>query len=93
MGEQIEVVAGDIKEALDPSRSFPVVFANIIARILADNAEAIARHVAPGGVVIASGIIEERESLVTDAFSALGFEIEDRLQTRDWVALLLRRSS
>lgn len=89
--DQIEVICGDIKESLDASRTFPVVIANIIARILADNAEAIARHVAPGGLLIASGIIEERESLVTDAFGALGFSVTGRRQARDWVALLLTR--
>jgi ribosomal protein L11 methyltransferase len=91
MSDQIEVISGDIKEALDASQIFPVVLANLIARILADNAPAIARHVAPGGVVIASGIIEEREAMVIDAFAALGFDVEDRKQTRDWIALLLRR--
>lgn len=91
LSDRIEVVTGDIKEVLDTSRTFPVVLANIIARILADNAEAIARHVAPGGLVIASGIIEERETLVTDAFGALGFTVVGRRQARDWVALLLSR--
>ena len=89
--DRIEVVAGDIKEALAPARQFPVVFANLIARILADNAAAITRHVAPGGRVIASGIIEEREQLVRDAFDRLGFRVADRKQARDWVALLLER--
>lgn len=91
MGDQIEVISGDIKVALDASRTFPVVLANLIARILADNAEAIASHVAPGGVVIASGIIEEREALVIDAFTILGFDVAERKQSRDWIALLLKR--
>ena len=92
MGGHVEVVAGDIKQALDPGRSFPVVFANLIARILADNAEPIARHVALPGIVIASGVIEEREQLVLDAFSALEFTIIDRRQAGDWVALRLERA-
>jgi ribosomal protein L11 methyltransferase len=91
MDTQIEVISGDIKEALDANRTFPVVLANLIARILADNAPAIAQHVAPGGIVIASGIIEEREALVVDAFDSLGFDVVERKQSRDWVALLLRR--
>ncbi|MEX2314425.1 MAG: 50S ribosomal protein L11 methyltransferase, partial [Thermomicrobiales bacterium] len=74
-----------------PDQTFPVVLANLIARILADNAEAIARHVASPGVVIASGVIEEREQLVLDAFAALGFSVADRKQARDWVALRLER--
>lgn len=91
MQDVIQVVGGDIKEVLSSDDRFPVVFANLIARILADNAEAIASHVAPGGRVIASGIIEEREQLVLDAFAPLGFAVAGRLQARDWVALLLDR--
>jgi ribosomal protein L11 methyltransferase len=91
MESEIEVIGGDIKQALDPARTFPVVLANLIARILADNAEAIASHVASPGVVIASGIIEEREQLVLDAFAAAGFSVTDRKQARDWVALRLER--
>jgi ribosomal protein L11 methyltransferase len=89
--ERIETHAADIGTALDASRRFPVVCANLIARILADNAAAIARHVAPGGRIIASGIIEEREQLVLDAFTPLGFTVSGRRQARDWVALLLAR--
>ncbi len=91
MQSQIEVIDGDIKQALSPGRTFPVVLANLIARILADNAAAIASHVASPGVVIASGIIEEREQMVLDAFSAFGFSVTDRKQARDWVALRLER--
>ncbi|HEX5164035.1 MAG TPA: 50S ribosomal protein L11 methyltransferase [Thermomicrobiales bacterium] len=91
MQAQIEVIGGDIKQALGAERTFPVVFANLIARILADNAEAIASHVASPGIIIASGIIEEREQLVLDAFSARGFRVTDRRQARDWVALRLER--
>jgi len=91
MEDRITVVDGDIKAALSPEQTYPVVFANLIARILADNAAAIAQHVASPGVVIASGIIEEREQMVLDAFSALGFSVTDRRQARDWVALRLER--
>lgn len=91
MASSIEIVAGDIKQALGPERTFPIVLANLIARILADNAEAIARHVASPGVVIASGVIEEREQLVLDAFATQGFRVTDRKQARDWVALRLER--
>ena len=91
MQTRIEVIDGDIKQALSPDQTFPVVLANLIARILVDNAEAIASHVASPGVVIASGVIEEREQMVLDAFSSLGFTVTDRKQARDWVALRLER--
>ncbi len=91
MDDRIEVITGAIGDVLAAGTTFPVVFANLIARILADNAEPIARHVNRGGLVIASGIIDEREQLVLDAFAPLGFAVAGRKQAGDWVALLLRR--
>ncbi|MEI2617958.1 MAG: 50S ribosomal protein L11 methyltransferase [Thermomicrobiales bacterium] len=92
MDAQIEVITAAIEDAPLADRTYPVVFANLIARILADNADKIARHVAPGGAVIASGIIDEREQIVLDAFGPLGFTVAGRRQAGDWVTLLLRRS-
>ncbi|HMM43024.1 MAG TPA: 50S ribosomal protein L11 methyltransferase, partial [Thermomicrobiales bacterium] len=92
MQDRIAVVTGAIGDVPLGDQTWPVVYANLIARILADNAEAIAQHVAPGGVVIASGIIDEREKMVLDAFEPLGFAVAGRKQAGDWVALLLRRS-
>jgi ribosomal protein L11 methyltransferase len=92
MESVIDVVVGDIRDALEPELRFPVVFANLIARILADHAEAIARHVASPGVIVASGVIEERERMVVDAFSGLGFHVADRRLAGDWVALRLERT-
>lgn len=91
MEDQIDVMTGAIGDVPLGERLFPVVFANLIARILADNAEPIAQYVAPDGVVIASGIIDERERMVLDTFLPLGFEVAGRKQAGDWVALLLRR--
>lgn len=92
MQDRIAVVTGAIGDVPLGGQTWPVVFANLIARILADNADAIAQRVAPGGVVIASGIIEEREQMVLDAFEPLGFAVAGRKQAGDWVALLLQRS-
>jgi ribosomal protein L11 methyltransferase len=91
MQDRIDVVTGDIRQALDDGQTFPVVLANLIARILADNAASIVRHLAQPGVVIASGIIEEREQLVVDAFDALDVAVTARKQAGDWVALRLER--
>jgi ribosomal protein L11 methyltransferase len=91
MSDRVEVIAADIKDALDPERSFSVIVANLIARILADNAAHIARHLAPDGVLIASGIINEREQLVVDAFATQGLTFTSRRQAGDWVALRFER--
>jgi ribosomal protein L11 methyltransferase len=88
---QVEVVTGDIGDVPPAGTRYPVVLANLIARILAGNAAAIARHLAAPGTLIASGIIAERETLVVDAFAGRGLRVTDRKQAGDWVALRLQR--
>ena len=47
--------------------------------------------VMPGGVLIASGIIAEREDEVAIAFAAAGLIPVERKQETDWVALVYRK--
>jgi ribosomal protein L11 methyltransferase len=73
--------------------SCDLIVANIIARVLAALAGDMAGALAPGGVLIASGVIAEREPEVVEAFAAVGLEPLDRRQDGDWVALVYRASS
>jgi ribosomal protein L11 methyltransferase len=70
---------------------FDLIVANIIARVLAALATDMAGALAPGGLLIASGIIAEREREVVDAFAAAGLAPIERRQEGDWVALVYRR--
>jgi ribosomal protein L11 methyltransferase len=72
--------------------TFDVIVANIIARVLAALAGDMAAALAPGGTLIASGIIAEREPEVVEAFAAAGLEPVERRQDGDWVALVYRAS-
>lgn len=92
MADEIPVIVGDIANVLPDEAVYDVVLANLIARILIENAENITRRVAPGGQIVASGIIEEREHLVLEAYAACGFTPAKRLQTKDWIALTLVRA-
>lgn len=92
MSAEIPVIVGDIANVLPDEAAYDVVLANLIARILVENAGNITRRVAPGGEIVASGIIEEREHLVLEAYAAYGFSPAKRLQTKDWIALTLVRT-
>jgi ribosomal protein L11 methyltransferase len=85
----------DESETLHPSsfilHPFDLVVANIIARVLAALAHDMAGALKPGGVLIASGIIAEREQEVAEAFAAAGLAPLERRQEGDWVALVYRR--
>ena len=70
---------------------FDGVLANILAEIIARLSPDLARHMAPGGWLVASGIIEARLPAVEHAYARAGLEIVQRWQVGDWVALDARR--
>lgn len=74
-----------------PDGPFPLVLANLVAALLIDIAPALAASMAPGGTLIASGIIEPRADEVLASLDASGFHLIDRLEDGDWVSVLLDR--
>ncbi len=70
---------------------FDLVFANILKGPLLDLAPAMARHVAPGGAAILSGLLNPQAGEVIDAYRAAGFDVEERDILSDWTTLTLRR--
>ena len=43
----------------------------------------------PGGILIISGIIDERKEEVTDAVTSAGFEVKEFCEQSDWAAVML----
>ncbi len=71
--------------------TYDLVLANIIARILIELSEDVVRHIAPGGTLVLSGIIEEREAEVRTCYQRHDLGLVRRNQMEDWVALVYRR--
>jgi ribosomal protein L11 methyltransferase len=71
--------------------SFDVIVANIIARVLAALADDMTGALKPGGTLIASGIIADREHEVVSAFTSSGLLALERRQEGDWVALVYQK--
>lgn len=70
-----------------PAERFEIVLANILAGPLVELAPTIAGHVAPGGRLALSGILEHQADEVLDAYRAEGLTM-DEPRTRDgWVLL------
>jgi len=67
---------------------FDLVVANIEASVLIAMAEPLARRVATGGVLILSGILQERAAEVRRAFAS--FELAASPAQGEWAALVLR---
>jgi ribosomal protein L11 methyltransferase len=67
---------------------FDLIVANIIAKVHAALAADYVGALKPGGVLLVSGIIADREPEVLAAFEAAGLRQIERRQEGDWVALV-----
>jgi len=84
--------AVDLARRIAPA-GFDLMLVNILAEIIAELLRAgLAEWLAPNGIIIAAGIIDQREELVVDAMQAAGLEIVERKQQGDWVALVAHKS-
>jgi ribosomal protein L11 methyltransferase len=71
--------------------TFDLVVVNILAPVIAGMAPALAARTAPGGHLIAAGLIETQEAEVLHALQAHGLALARRTQEQDWVCLTLIR--
>ncbi len=90
----LEIGQGSVDEILAGKFSLshsPLVLANILAPVIIRLFDAgLARLIAPGGVIILSGILDTQAEDVIAAAQAKGLQEIDRRQIADWVALVLR---
>jgi ribosomal protein L11 methyltransferase len=71
---------------------YDLIFANILARPLVAMAPALARHLAPGGIAILSGLLAGQESFVRAAHRAQGLQFRRRLPAQGWHTLVFQRA-
>jgi ribosomal protein L11 methyltransferase len=72
-------------------RGHDLIFANILANPLIAMADQLARALAPGGVAILSGLIDEQAARVEAAFRRAGLCSRRRLLIDRWVIITLRQ--
>ena len=83
--------AGFDHPALAAAAPFDLVFANILKGPLLALAPDMAAHIAPGGRVILSGILNEQGDDVVAAYISSGFALHSRNEYGDWTTLVLTR--
>jgi len=92
--EQVQFEAGsvaDVREGLFPIRQAPVVIANILTHILIRLLDdGMAELVAPGGVLLLSGILEEKMDEMQTVLQKHGLRIVEKLMIEDWVGLAVK---
>jgi ribosomal protein L11 methyltransferase len=79
--------------AFEPHDEFDLIVANILANVHVLLASHLRRALKPGGLLLTSGIIADREAEVAAAFEGQGLQQIERLAEGDWVALAHRRLS
>jgi ribosomal protein L11 methyltransferase len=72
-------------------RRFGLIFANILARPLMRMAPDLARHLAPGGVAVLSGLLSRQERAVMVAHLSQGLALRTRFCIDGWHTLVLAR--
>ena len=70
---------------------YDLVLANIIARILIELNEGIVDRVRPGGILVLSGIIENREEETRAVYERHPLDFVERRQEEDWVSIVYRK--
>jgi len=91
VSDSVLVRRGSLAE-LDPYQGWDLILANILAPVIVDLlAGGMAAHLRPGGLVVLSGIIEDQAPEVEDALRREGLLLLERLQIKDWVALVAVR--
>ena len=70
---------------------FDLVLANILANPLRALAPAMAAHLAPGALVILSGLLPPQAASVIAAYRAQGLVLRRQIRIDGWSSLLLQR--
>ena len=91
LARRVRVVRGSVPRA--GVSGFDVVLANISAKVLTELATPLAQTLAPGGVLIASGVLEEQSAAVAEAFRGAGLRVEDVRAMEDWAVIVASSSA
>ena len=74
--------------AIEPDENFDLIVANVFARILIDLSEDLKKALQSMGKLIVAGFTIEYEIELTETLTRLGFELIDREQIGEWIAIV-----
>lgn len=96
--DQYKVIIGNIIDDKDVQdavgyEKYDIVLANILADVLEPLTPVIVHQMKPGAVYITSGIIEDKETVVTEAVKAAGLEVLEVNHQGEWVSVVARKNA
>ena len=83
----------DLLSACEGAAPAELITANIIADVIIRLFAQLDRHLAPGGTLLASGIIDDRIADVEHAAAEHGFTVLDMTCEKEWAAMIIRRAT
>lgn len=86
--EKTGYAAGDLLSVVDGQ--YPIVVANIVADVILTLLKDLRKVLLPGGLFVASGIIDDRKDELIAAIEKAGLTIETIEEERGWVAITSR---
>ena len=89
VGDAVEVVLSDLLAGNEAVAD--VIVANITAEVLTLLASSILAYLKPGGVLILSGILNDRVEKVKAAYEPQGLSVEKERSRGEWHAIVFRR--
>lgn len=90
--ECLRLVRGTLPHQLATDASFDIAVANISAKAVSRSAPHILQALKPGGKLVASGFMKDRQGEVEEALSGLGFSKEETHSIEDWSTLVFSKT-
>ena len=87
----VAVIESDLLSVCAGLEPAELITANIVADIIIRLFDQLDAHLAPGGVLLASGIIEDRIADVERAAAEHGYAVLDMTCEKEWAAMIIRR--
>ncbi len=94
VGSQIHFAKSDVSRLLlAPAKTYGVVCANILAVVLEEYAAQIAAQVAPGGTLLAAGILTAQFAAVQRAFERHHLRLSSTVTRKEWTSGVFQKTS
>jgi ribosomal protein L11 methyltransferase len=90
--DKVDILLGSLPHPEVPANAFDFVLANISANVLKLLSQHLLQSLNDTGVMIASGVLDERFEEVKTAFEAIGGVVSDKRVTGDWTCFKVRRA-
>lgn len=96
--ERYDVMIGNIIDDIEIQEKvgyakYDLIAANILAEVLVPLTPVAVKHMKPGGIYITSGIIAEKETVVTEAILKAGLRILDVAYQGEWVSVTAQKEA